>query len=156
MEKPSWAPLVLSGALPREFPDLLAMLIIAITSFESSVARQTVGNFQLGSLIPFLAIPPACALASLSNTGKKVREELALFAYGGSGWEVLARYFLRGLACSLLALSPLILFQTVSAGLASILSNPIFLLASVIGGLCYAAPSQRRLRSEKLAGNYKA
>ena len=74
MEKPSWAPFILSGAFPRELTDLLAILIIGIAGLEASLIQYNIAGLELGPLILFLSVPLTCALASLSNTGKKLRE----------------------------------------------------------------------------------
>jgi len=156
MEKPSWAPFILSGAFPRELTDLLAILIIGIAGLEASLIQYNIAGLELGPLILFLSVPLTCALASLSNTGKKLREELALFAYGGSEWQVWTRYFLRGFTCSLIAVFPLFVEEIARTGSASALQTSLLILAAVAGGAFYSAPSLRRVRSVEFAENYKA
>ena len=156
MEKPSWAPYILSGAFPKELTDLLAILIIGLAGIEASFIRLSFAGLQLGPLILFLSVPLTCALASLSNTTRKLREELALFAYGGSWWQVWVRYFLRGFTCSLIAVFPLVAGEIASTGSVSLLQTSLIALVSIFGGVFYAAPSLRRIRSVEFVENYKA
>lgn len=155
MERPSWAPVVLSGTLPRELPDFLAMLILGLASLEGAASRIQISGFPMGPWILLFTIPPACALAALSNTSRKQREELALFAYGGSGWHIHLRYFLRGAIVVAIAVSPLIVRQIT---ISSDLSGTQMLLVVVMlltGGAFYAMPSLRRTRSREFVENYK-
>ena len=84
MEKPSWTPIVLSGAIPREATDLLAMLVMGIVALEASLATIGPPAFDSRLWLSLLVVPPTCALASVSTTTRRTKEELALFAYGGS------------------------------------------------------------------------
>ena len=156
MEKPSWAPFVLSGAFPREFTDLLAIIVIALFGMEASLVRLSLAGYELGPLILFLSIPPACALGSLSNSARKLHEEQALLAYGGSGWQVGLRHFLRGFTCSLIAVSPPLLWEFFAEGSPLMLQTSLVAFAALVGGLSYAAPGLRRIRSMEFAENYKA
>src|SRR6267143_4312605 len=108
LEKPSWTPIVLSGAIPREATDLLAILVMGIVALETSLATIGPPAFSSRLFLSLLVVPPTCALASVSTTTRRTREELALFAYGGSGWQILLRYFIRGAIIALVAFSPII------------------------------------------------
>ncbi|HEV2119325.1 MAG TPA: hypothetical protein VGS11_04370 [Candidatus Bathyarchaeia archaeon] len=155
MEKPSWTPIVLSGAIPREATDLLAILVMGIVGIEASLA--TIGPPAFGSRIwlSLLVVPPTCALASVSTTTRRTKEELALFAYGGSGWQILLRYFLRGAIVALVAFSPVLLqaFLTTSSILELIVLIAVLTFA---GGLFYSLSSLRRIRSSSFVENYKS
>ncbi len=155
MEKPSWTPIVLSGAIPREATDLLAILVMGIVALEASLAA-------IGSTIPvsqlwlsLLVVPPTCALASVSTTTRRTKEELALFAYGGSGWQILLRYFIRGAIIALVAFSPILLQEFLT-------TTPMLELATTVivllfaGGLFYSLPSLRRIRSSSFVEHYKS
>lgn len=156
MEKPSWAPFVMRGALPREFTDLLAIAIIGLAGLQAYLTRFSIAGFELGFLALFFSILPTCILASLSNTTRKLREELALLAYGGSAWQVWARHFLRGFTCSLIALSPFLIAEIIATDYAIAPRSLLLLLAVVLGGIFYSGPSLRRVRSAEFAENYKA
>ena len=155
MEKPSWTPIVLSGALPREATDLLAILVMGIVALETSLATLGPVVFSSRLWLSLLVVPPTCALASVSTTTRRTREELALFAYGGSGWQILLRYFIRGAIIALVAFSPVILqgFLTPTSILELIATAFVLLFA---GGLFYSLPSLRRIRSSSFAENYKS
>ena len=155
MEKPSWTPIVLSGALPREATDLLAILVMGIVALESSLATLGPVVFSSRLWLSLLVVPPTCALASVSTTTRRTREELALFAYGGSGWQILLRYFIRGAIIALVAFSPVILqgFLTPTSILELIGTAFVLLFA---GGVFYSLPSLRRIRSSSFAENYKS
>ncbi len=150
------APFLLSRALPRDFPDLLAIILISLSSFEASFVQNSVAGLRLGPLIFFLTIPPACALASMSNSLRKIREELAVLAYGGSGWQVWVRHFLRGLTCSLIAVSIPLLSEISLGSQLSTLQASTAALATLLGGISYVAPALHRIRSVEFAENYKA
>jgi hypothetical protein len=154
LEKPSWTPIVLSGAIPREATDLLAILVLGIVAVEASLV--TIGPvFSSRLWLSLLVVPPTCALASVSTTTRRTREELALFAYGGSGWQILLRYFIRGAIIALVAFSPVILqgFLTTTSFLELIVTAIVLLFT---GGLFYSLPSLRRIRSSSFAENYKS
>ena len=154
MEKPSWTPIVLSGAIPRDAADLLAMLVMGITAFETAIT--TIGpTFGYRLLLSISIVPPTCALASVSTTVRRTKEELALFAYGGSSWQILLRYFFRGAICTTIAFFPIIIAWT--ASLSSILQLVATIATLVIaGGLFYSLPSLRRIRSSSFVENYKS
>src|SRR6266566_1106231 len=107
LERPSWAPVVLSGALPRELSDLLAISILALASLESVFAQLQQFNQPAWFATLLVLVPLTCALAALSNSSRTQKEELALFAYGGSGLQIQFRYILRGVVLSIIGLSPL-------------------------------------------------
>jgi hypothetical protein len=155
LEKPSWTPIVLSGALPREATDLLAILVMGIVALEASLATLGPIVFSSRLWLPLLVVPPTCALASVSTTTRRTREELALFAYGGSCWQILLRYFIRGAIIALIAFSPIIIqsFLTTTSILELVVTASILLFA---GGLFYSLPSLRRIRSSSFAENYKS
>jgi len=155
LEKPSWTPIVLSGALPREATDLLAILVMGIVAVEASLATIGLTIFSSRLWLSLLVVPPTCALASVSTTTRRTREEVALFAYGGSGWQILLRYFIRGAIIALVAFSPVILqgFLTPTSILELIATAFVLLFA---GGLFYSLPSLRRIRSSSFAENYKS
>ena len=155
MEKPSWTPIVLSGAIPREATDLLAILVMGIVALETSL--PTVGPPPLGSRLwlSLLVVPPTCALASVSTTTRRTKEELALFAYGGSSWQILLRYFFRGAICALIAFSPVILQRFLTTTSIPELILPVLALL-LGGGLFYSLPSLRRIRSSSFVENYKS
>ena len=155
MEKPSWTPIVLYGAIPREATDLLEMLVMGIVALEASLTTIGPVAFNSRLWLSLLVVPPTCALASVSTTTRRTKEELALFAYGGSSWQILLRYFIRGAIIALVAFSPVILEVIVAT--ASILEFAIpviFLLLA--GGLFYSLPSLRRIRSSAFVENYKS
>jgi hypothetical protein len=155
LEKPSWTPIVLSGAVPRDATDLLAILAMGIVALEAALA--TTGPYIFGSrlLLSLLVVPPTCALASVSTTTRRTREELALFAYGGSGWQILPRYFIRGAIIALVAFSP-VLFQgfLTTTSILGIVATVVALVFG--GGLFYSLPSLRRIRSSSFVENYKS
>ena len=155
MEKPSWTLIVLSGAIPREATDLLAIVVMGIVALEASLT--TIGPPAFGSRLwlSLLVVPPTVALASVSTTTRRTKEELALFAYGGSSWQILVRYFFRGAIVALVAFSPVILegFLTTTSFPELILPLLVLLLA---GGLFYSLPSLRRIRSSSFVENYKS
>jgi hypothetical protein len=128
---------------------------MGIVAIEASLA--TIGPPAFGSRLwlSLLVVPPTCALASVSTTTRRTREELALFAYGGSGWQILLRYFFRGAIIALVAFSPVILqgFLTTT----SIPELILLVFALVLaGGLFYSLPGLRRIRSSSFVENYKS
>ena len=154
MEKPSWTPIVLSGAVPRDASDLLAMAVMGIVALEAAMAAIGPAlTYRL--LLSLLVVPPACALASVSATTRRTREELALLAYGGSSWQIVLRYFFRGIICTVIAFSPILVEWTVSLNFTpQLIAITTILVLS--GGLFYSLPSLRRIRSASFAENYKS
>ena len=146
MEKPTWAPIILAGAIPRELPDLLAIIILGLASTETALVQIQLGRPALSFLIPLLTVAPACALASLSNGSRRQREELALLAYGGAGWQIHLRYVVRGAILALAGASPLALAGVSTARLEPVLIWSLVALV-ITGGASYAAPSLRRTSS---------
>ncbi len=155
MEKPSWTPIVLSGAIPREATDLLAILVMGIVALEASLSTIGPTAFNSRVWLSLLVIPPTCALASVSTTTRRTKEELALFAYGGSSWQILLRYFFRGAICALIAFSPVILQGLLTTTSIPQLVLPVIVL-SLAGGSFYSMPSLRRIRSSAFVENYKS
>ena len=154
MEKPSWTPIVLSGAIPRDASDLLAIAVMGIVALETAIA--TIGpGFNERLLLSLLVVPPTCALASGSATARRTREELALFAYGGSSWQILLRYFLRGSICAIVAFSPILIEWAITLSSIPQLIGIIAMLF-LSGGLFYSIPSLRRIRSTSFVENYKS
>jgi hypothetical protein len=155
LEKPSWTPIVLSGAVPREATDLLAIMVMGIVALETFLATIGPSVFNSRLWLSLLVVPPTCALASVSTTTRRTKEELALFAYGGSSWQILLRYFFRGAIIALIAFSPVILqgFLTTTSILELILPALILFFG---GGLFYSLPSLRRIRSSAFVENYKS
>src|SRR5207253_4671945 len=82
---------------------------MGIVALEASIATISPSLFNSRPWLSLLVVPPTCALASVSTTTRRTREELALFAYGGSSWQILLRYFIRGAIIALVAFSPVIL-----------------------------------------------
>ena len=155
MEKPSWTPIVLSGAIPRDATDLLAILVMGIVALETSLAIIGPAAFNSRLWLSLLVVPPTCALASVSTTTRRTREELALFAYGGSTWQILLRYFFRGAIIALAAFSPIILQGIIAT--ASVFGLILLVIALFLtGGLFYSLPSLRRIRSSSFVENYKS
>ena len=154
MERPSWAPVILSGALPRELSDLLAIAILALASLESVFAQLQPLNPSGWFATLLVLVPLTCALAALSNSARRQREELALFAYGGAGWQIQARYVVRGFVVAVIGLLPLWFRFIATENILSV--NLLLLLASAtIGGLSYAAPALKRTRSLAFVEQYK-
>jgi hypothetical protein len=155
LERPSWAPVVLSGALPIELSDLLAIAILALASIETVFAQLQPFNQPAWFVTLLVLVPITCALAALSNSSRTQKEELALFAYGGSGLQIHLRYIIRGVVVSIIGLSPLWLRFVATE---SILSTNLVLLpvSAVVGGLAYAAPALKRTRSLAFVEQYKA
>jgi len=128
---------------------------MGIVAVEASLATIGLTIFSSRLWLSLLVVPPTSALASVSTTTRRTREELALFAYGGSGWQILLRYFIRGAIIALVAFSPVILqgFLTPTSILELIATAFVLLFA---GGLFYSLPSLRRIRSSSFAENYKS
>ncbi len=155
MEKPSWTPIILSGAIPREATDLLAILVMGIVALEATLAAIGPTTPVSRLWLSLLVVPPTCALASVSTTTRRTKEELALFAYGSSGWQILLRYFIRGAIIALVAFSPVLLQEFLT-------TTPMLELATTVivllfaGGLFYSLPSLRRIRSSSFVEHYKS
>jgi hypothetical protein len=152
LERPSWAPVILSGALPREVSDLLAIAILALASLESIFAQLQ--PFNEWSVTLLVMVPLTCALAALSNSSRTQREELALFAYGGAGWQIQLRYVVRGFVVATIGLLPLWLRFTATENIFSA-GLILLLLSAILGGLSYAAPALKRTRSLAFVEQYK-
>ena len=155
MEKPSWTPIVLSGAIPREATDLLAILVMGIVAIEASLSTIGPPAFNSRLWLSLLVVPPTCALASVSTTTRRTREELALFAYGGSSWQILLRYFFRGAIIALVPFSPVVLQGFLGTNSIPELIVPVIALLFA-GGLFYSLPGLRRIRSSAFVENYKS
>ncbi len=155
MEKPSWAPIVLAGALPRELPDLLAIFIVGIASIETAFFQAQLSRAAVTSLIPLLTVAPASMLASLSDSSRRQREELALFAYGGAGWQIHLRYFVRGAIVATIGVSPQILITATMMARPEPLLLWSVLALVITGGAFYAAPSLRRTSSLGFTEHFK-
>lgn len=154
MERPSWAPVVLSGALPRELSDLLAISILALASIESVFAQLQPFNQPAWFATLLVLVPMTCALASLSNSSRTQKEELALFAYGGAGWQIQLRYLVRGFVLAVIGLLPLWLRLVTTENVFSF-SLVLLLVSAAVGGLSYAAPALKRTRSLAFVEQYK-
>ncbi len=155
MERPGWVPVVLSGIVPRGTTDALAMLTIVIVGIDYSLIPARPVFLGPGTWLQLLTIAPVSALASRSDTARKLREELALLAYGGSTGQVWLRYFVRGVACALVASLPLLYREYALAGFSIELTAVSSFLISAVGGFFYAAPSLARMRSKGFAESYK-
>ena len=154
MEKQGWAPLVLSSAVPREVSDVLAIVIIGLGSLEVILIPTVLPIGQAPWLI-LVTVAPTCALASLANNTKRLREELALFAYGGSAWHVGLKCFLRGMACTLIAISPILIIEPGFSNLGMTGQVLFAVVVAAAGGLFYTVPSLHRIRSHEFVEHYK-
>lgn len=154
MDRPSWAPVILSGAIPREVSDFIAISVLAITSIQLLFAGPLPFSSLNSSWILILLVPLVCVLAALSNSPNREREELALVAYGGSSRQLELRYVLRGAIITISGLVP-VLFRIVSNSPS--LSTGIFvlLLLVIIGGSTYAIPALKRTHSLNFVEQYK-
>jgi hypothetical protein len=145
---------VLSGALPREVSDLVAIAIIELAALQTllSQPQSLIGlNF---SWIMILLVPLTSVLAAMSNSPNREREELALIAYGGSATQIELRYFLRGGIITTIGLLPLVL--RILLDLTRVLPSLLGLAALIIlGALTYAIPALRRTRSLSFVEQYK-
>ena len=154
MKRPNWAPVILSGALPRELSDLLAIAILALASLESVFAQLQPFNQSAWFVTLVVLVPLTCALAALSNSSRTQREELALFAYGGAGWQIQLRYVVRGCVVAIIGLLPLWVRFLATESILS--ANLVLLLVSaIVGGLAYSAPALIRTRSLAFVEQYK-
>jgi len=154
LDRPSWAPVVLSGALPRELSDVIAMAILGITSVQLVlIGPRPFSNLNISWAL-LLLVPLVSILAALSNSPNREREELALVAYGGSSKQIELRYILRGAIISIVGLAP-VMFRILSDSLSfsTSLLIPAFLV--LIGGSTYAIPAFKRTRSASFVEHYK-
>src|SRR5713226_1876642 len=117
---------------------------MGIVAVEASLATLGPVVYSSRLWLSLLVVPPTCALASVSTTTRRTREELALFAYGGSGWQILLRYFIRGAIIALVAFTPVI-FQgfLTPTSILELFASALFLLLA--GGLFYSLPCIRRI-----------
>ncbi len=154
MENPGWVPVVLSGVLPRGASDLLAMVIVVTASLNAALGPTRLAGFDIGPELLVLSVLASCALAALSNSTQRLKEELALFAYGSSAWVVALRGFLRGVACVFVALLPYLALEARGLGLLAGSMITVY-LALGVGGVSYALPALTRTRSLDFVENYK-
>ena len=154
MNRPSWAPVVLSGALPRELSDLVAIGIIELAAIQVIFSQQRPFTGLNFSWTMILLVPLTSVLAAMSNSPNREREELALVAYGGSATQIQLRYLLRGAIITTIGLIPLILTTLVDV---RPLRPSLFALAVLVllGGLTYAIPALRRTHSLNFVEQYK-
>ena len=155
MDRPSWAPVMLAGALPRDLSDLLAIGILEVATIQL-VLSQTLSLHIVNIywiLFLLLLIPLTSVLAALSNSPKREREELALVAYGGSARQIELRYTLRGAIITAVGLLPLIFgFLTAPSPAWGLV---LVLILAILGGSAYAIPPFRRTRSLHFVEQYK-
>jgi uncharacterized membrane protein YesL len=111
--------------------------------------RSIVGVGILGILVP-----ATTALAALSDSPKRQREELALFAYGGTPWQIQARYFVRGSIVVFLGLLPVLLGQLLASPVTTVFVASILVLV-IGGGATYTIPGLRRTQSLEFVEQYK-
>jgi hypothetical protein len=154
LDRPTWAPVILSGALPRESSDLLAIAILDLASIQLVFSQAPLFSGFNVSWILLLLVPLTGILAAMSNSPDRQREELALVAYGGSTKQIEARYVLRGSIITAIGLLPLLLkFLTDSLSLSP--SLIVLVLLILVGGSAYATPALRRTRSLNFVEQYK-
>ena len=154
MDRPSWAPVILSGALPRESSDLIAIAILDLASIQLVFSQSRPFSEIDISWILILLVPLTGVLAALSNSPNREREELALVAYGGSTRQIEARYLLRGCIITTVGLLPLFL-NFLSDKLPFTPGLIVLILLVLIGGSAYATPALRRTRSLNFVEQYK-
>jgi hypothetical protein len=154
LDQPSWAPVVLSGALPRELSDLVAIAIIELAALQTVLSPpQSLIGLSFSWII-ILLVPLTSVLAAMSNSPNREREELALIAYGGSAAQIELRYFLRGGIITTIGLLPLVL--RILLNVTPLLPSLSALTALILlGGLTYAIPALRRTRSLSFVEQYK-
>lgn len=154
MERPRWAPVVLSGALPRELPDLIAMTCLATITSQIAVGSFPLTWSSTGLWSLFLVVPLICLLAAMSNSTNKEREELALVAYGSSTRQIEIGYAFRGCVIVIVGSIPLVVRLATSNFTA--LTDLISLMAmTAIGSVVYTLPSLRRTHSLNFVEQYK-
>jgi len=154
LDRPSWAPVILSGALPRESSDLIAIAILDLASIQLVFSQSRPFSEIDISWILILLVPLTGVLAALSNSPNREREELALVAYGGSTRQIEARYLLRGCIITTVGLLPLFL-NFLSDKLPFTPGLIVLILLVLIGGSAYATPALRRTRSLNFVEQYK-
>lgn len=130
------------------------MTILALASMESLFVQLQPLNQSGWFLTLLVLVPLTCALAALSNSARTQREELALFAYGGAGWQIQLRYVVRGFVVAVIGLLPLWLRFVTTENILSVNLVPL-LVSAAIGGLSYAAPALKRTRSLAFVEQYK-
>ena len=130
------------------------MSILGLTSLESVFAQLQPFNQPAWFATLLVLVPMTCALAALSNSSRTQKEELALFAYGGAGWQIQLRYVVRGIAVAVIGLLPLWLKFITSENVLSF-SLVLLLVSAAVGGLSYAAPALKRTRSLAFVEQYK-
>ncbi len=146
--------MILSGALPRELSDLIAIAILDLASIQLVFSPTKLFAGIEVSWVLILLVPLTGVLAALSNSPDREREELALVAYGGSTRQIEARYLLRGCIITTVGLLPLVLKFLVdrlpfTSGLI------VVTLLVLVGGSAYATPALRRTRSLNFVEQYK-
>ncbi len=154
MERPIWASVVLSGALPRELSDIIAILILETLAIQLALLAPRPFLGLSVSWILVVMVPLVCLLAAMSNSPNREREELALVAYGGSAKQIELRYVLRGAIVTTIGLTP-VLLKLVSFGLSISTGLIILILLVLIGGWTYSLPALRRTRSTNFVEHYK-
>ena len=155
MDRPSWAPVMLAGALPRDLSDLLAIGILDVATIQL-VLSQTLSLLIVNIywvLFLFVLIPLTNILAALSSSPKRERQELALVAYGGSSRQIELRYTLRGAIITAVGLLPFILRTVTDPSPTWGLS--VVAILTLLGGSAYAIPPFRRTRSLHFVEQYK-
>jgi hypothetical protein len=154
LDRPSWAPVVFSGALPRELSDLLAIAILDLTSIQLALSGKIPFLSFDVSWILLLMVPLTCVLAALSNSVNREREELALIAYGGSSGQIELKYILRGSTITLFGLLP-VLYRLLANTLSLSTGIVVLVLLVLLGGSTYAMPAFKRIRSVSFVEQYK-
>ncbi len=154
MNRPSWAPVVLSGALPRELSDLLAIAILAITSVPLAFSGKIPLSAFDASWILLILVPSISVLAALSNSVNREREELALIAYGGSSRQIELGHLVRGGTITAIGLLP-VLYRILADTLSLSIGLVVLILLVLLGGLTYAIPAFKRTRSVNFVEQYK-
>jgi hypothetical protein len=154
LERPNWAPIILSGAIPREVSDFLAITILEVLSiqlaFSGPIPFAGVGS----SWILVSLVPLTCILCALSNSPNREREELALVAYGGSSRQIELRYIMRGAIITATGLLP-ILLRLLAVDLNLSIGLIMVILLVLVGGVTYSVPALHRTRSADFVEHYK-
>lgn len=154
MERPRWAPVVFSGALPRDLSDIIAIIVLAAITSQVAAASfpLTLSSTGLWSLL--LAVPLICLLAALSNSMNRQRKELALVAYGSSPRQIEIGYALRGGIIVIIGLLPLIV-RLATANFPIFTGLISFVAITTAGSLIYTLPALRRTHSLSFVEQYK-